>query len=122
MSLLNHVAIEMPRALTDETVAFYELLGFSRVDPPESLLDVAAWVRDGEQTVHLLYVEDPVVPPRGHLAVVRPDYEATIARLQAAGHPFRHHEVHWGSPRGYATDPVGHTVEIMEFPPPLPPL
>ncbi|UGS38884.1 VOC family protein [Capillimicrobium parvum] len=119
MSLINHVAVEMPRSLTEETVAFYELLGFERVSPPESLLDIAAWVRSGEQTIHLLYVEDPVVPPRGHIAIVRADYEGTVARLEAAGHSYRRHEVHWGSPRGYATDPVGHMIEVMEFPPPL---
>ncbi|MFN8204406.1 MAG: VOC family protein [Solirubrobacteraceae bacterium] len=119
MTLLNHVAIEMPRALTEATVGFYELLGFERVAPPASLLDVAAWVRDGEQTIHLLYVEDPVVAPRAHIAVVRLDYEATIERLRAAGHSFSPHEVHWGSPRGYTADPVGHRVEIMQFAPPL---
>ena len=119
MSLINHVAVEMPRSQTEETVAFYELLGFERVSPPESLLDIAAWVRSGDQTIHFLFVEDPVVPPRGHIAIVCADYEETVARLEAAGHPYRRHEVHWGSPRGYATDPVGHTIEIMEFPPPL---
>jgi len=122
MTLINHVAIEMPRPLTEQTIAFYELLGFTRVEPPESLFDIAAWVRDGQQTIHFLYTDEPVVPPRGHLAIVRPDYEETIARLEAAGHPYERHEVHWGSPRGYATDPVGHRVEIMEFPAPLPPL
>jgi catechol 2,3-dioxygenase-like lactoylglutathione lyase family enzyme len=120
--MINHFAVEMPRAQTEACVAFYELLGFERIDPPESLRDIAAWVRAGDLTLHLLFVEDPVVPPIGHIAVVCPDYEETIARLEAAGHPYERHEVHWGSPRGYATDPAGHRVEVMEFPAPLPPL
>jgi catechol 2,3-dioxygenase-like lactoylglutathione lyase family enzyme len=115
--MIHHVAVETPRARVREQIAFYALLGFEEVPAPETLQGVAEWVqRDGQQ-VHLLYADDPVVAPRGHFAVVCPDYEATVARLESAGFPFERHTVHWGSPRGYVHDPVGHRIEVMEFPP-----
>jgi len=58
-----------------------------------------------------------VIPPRGHLAVVASDYEATIAALRAAGHEVDPREEHWDSPRSFVRDPAGHVVEVMQFPP-----
>ncbi|HEU4655941.1 MAG TPA: VOC family protein [Capillimicrobium sp.] len=118
--MIHHVAVETPRAAVDACVAFYGLLGFEPVTPPPGLVDVAAWVeRDGQQ-IHLLYVDGPddaVVPPEGHVAVVCPDYEATVARLRAAGFAFEPRTEHWGSPRCFVSDPAGHRVEVMQFPP-----
>jgi catechol 2,3-dioxygenase-like lactoylglutathione lyase family enzyme len=99
-------------------VAFYELLGFERVNPPPSLRDRAAWVeRDGTQ-VHLMLVDQPATLPNGHAAVVVDDYDATLAALRAAGHPVEPRAEHWGAPRAFVTDPSGHVVEVMSAPPP----
>lgn len=116
--MIHHVAVETPRAAVEACVAFYALLGFGRVEPAGTLADVAAWVeRDGQQ-VHLLYEDDPVVPRQGHVAVVCPDYDATVARLREAGFEPDPRTEHWGSPRCFVTDPAGHRVEVMRFPPP----
>ena len=39
----------------------------------------------GPTQIHLLFAEDPVVPPQGHAAVVVDDFDATVAALGEAG-------------------------------------
>ena len=115
---LQHVSLETRRADAEAEVAFWALLGFDEVRPPEGLVDVASWVaRDGTQ-IHLLFADDPVVMPRGHVAVVAPDYEAAMARLRDAGLEPRPAREHWGAHRSFVRTPAGHTVEVMAAPPP----
>jgi len=114
---LQHAAIETKPSDADALVAFFAPLGFEEVAPPESLRGRTRWVqRDGTQ-VHLLLTDDPVVPPSGHVAVVAPDYDATVAALRAAGHEVADRAQHWGAPRAFAIAPGGHRVEVMAAPP-----
>jgi len=114
---LQHAAIETKPSDADALVAFFALLGFEEVAPPESLRGRTRWVqRDGTQ-VHLLLTDDPVVPPSGHVAVVAPDYDATVAALRAVGHEVADRAQHWGAPRAFAIAPGGHRVEVMAAPP-----
>jgi catechol 2,3-dioxygenase-like lactoylglutathione lyase family enzyme len=99
-------------------VAFYALLGFREVEPPGTLDEVAAWVERRGTQVHLLFADDPVVPPEGHFAVVVDDYDATIARLRAEGFDPEARAEQWGAPRSFVRDPAGHRVEVMSAPPP----
>jgi len=114
---LHHVAVEIRREQTEECAAFYELLGFERIEPPPTLVDRAAWLERGGTHVHLLFADEPVAAPMGHLAVVADDYGATLQRLHDAGHETMPGGVHWGSPRIFVRDPAGHVVEVMAFPP-----
>jgi catechol 2,3-dioxygenase-like lactoylglutathione lyase family enzyme len=114
--VLHHVGIEVAAADVEATVGFFELLGFVRVEPPPSL-GKYTWVeREGTQ-VHLMPCEEPVVPQAGHLAVVIPDFEEALKRLQDAGHEAERRREHWGSPRAWATAPSGHRIELMAAPP-----
>ncbi|HEX5593731.1 MAG TPA: VOC family protein [Solirubrobacterales bacterium] len=114
--MLHHVGIEIAPAEIEAAVGFFELLGFERVEPPETLR-AFTWVeREGTQ-VHLMPREDPVVPEVGHLAVVVADFEETLRRLEAAGHTAERRREHWGSPRAWAIAPGGHRVELMAAPP-----
>jgi catechol 2,3-dioxygenase-like lactoylglutathione lyase family enzyme len=116
--MLQHVAVEVPRELADACAAFWALLGFERVEPPPTLAERATWVeREGTQ-VHLMYADDPVVPPKGHAAVVVADYERALAALRDAGHEPEPRPEHWGAPRCFVHDPAGHRVEVMSAPPP----
>ena len=115
--MIQHVALEVTRDRVDACVEFYELLDFEQVEPPESLRDRAAGVERGGTQVHLLYVEEPVVVPRGHVAVVVDDWQSTFERLREAGHAVEQRREHWGSPRAYVRDPAGHLIELMAFPP-----
>src|SRR3954466_2815141 len=111
--MLQHVTIELRTGQGDECVEFYALLGFQRVDPPESLQGRATWVeRDGTQ-VHLMPVDDPVVPPSGHHAVLVSDYDSTFAALRDAGFEPEPRKEHWGAARSFVRNPAGHRVEVM---------
>jgi hypothetical protein len=104
--VIHHVALETRPADVDAETAWWAMLGFLRVGPPEALRDRAVWLeRDGAQ-VHLMRTEEPRAA--GHVAIVGPWPP-----------PVEHEErtAHWGSPRAYATTPGGHTVEVMAAPP-----
>jgi catechol 2,3-dioxygenase-like lactoylglutathione lyase family enzyme len=109
---LRHVALPTLREDVPAEVAFWALLGFSLVEPPESLRDRATWVQadDGTQ-IHLLYASEPA--HAGHVAIVAPDFDAAFAALQAAGHVPAPRTQHWGAPRAYVRSPGGHLVELM---------
>jgi catechol 2,3-dioxygenase-like lactoylglutathione lyase family enzyme len=116
--MLQHVGIEIAPTDVDRAVEFFTLLGFEQVDPPAALAEGFTWLeRDGTQ-VHLMHEEQPTVPERGHLAVVVPDFEATLARLHEHGFATRAGREHWGVPRAHASAPGGHRVELMAAPPP----
>jgi hypothetical protein len=114
---LQHAAIETDPRDADALVAFFALLDFEEVEPPQSLRGRTRWVQSGATQIHLLLTDDPVVPPAGHVAVVAPGYEATITALRAAGHEVADRAQHWGAPRAFATAPGGHRVEVMAAPP-----
>jgi catechol 2,3-dioxygenase-like lactoylglutathione lyase family enzyme len=115
--VIQHVSVEVPRERVDDCAAFWELLGFRRVEPPPTLSDRAIWVeREGTQ-VHLMYADDPVVPPKAHVAVVVADYDRALGALRDGGHDPEPRPEHWGVPRCFVHDPVGHRVEVMAGPP-----
>jgi catechol 2,3-dioxygenase-like lactoylglutathione lyase family enzyme len=115
--VIQHVALEVAPERVSDCIDFYALLGFERVEPPESLRDRAAWVERAGTQVHLLFVDEPRTLTAGHLAVVVEGWEGTLARLGAAGHEVDPRREHWGSPRAYVRDPGGNLVELMAFPP-----
>jgi catechol 2,3-dioxygenase-like lactoylglutathione lyase family enzyme len=116
--MLQHVSLEVRRDQVDGCVAFWELLGFARVEPPPTLRERAAWVERERTQIHLMHVDDPAVPPAGHAAVVAADYESTLEALRLAGFEPEPRSEHWGAPRSFVRDPAGHRVEIMSAPPP----
>jgi catechol 2,3-dioxygenase-like lactoylglutathione lyase family enzyme len=111
--MLQHVTIEVTAEQVDACVAFYALLGFARVDPPESLAGIATWVERAGTQVHLMTVDEPVVPPKGHHALLVDDYDATLAALRDAGFEPQPREQHWGAARAFVENPAGHRVEVM---------
>jgi catechol 2,3-dioxygenase-like lactoylglutathione lyase family enzyme len=117
---LQHAALETAAADREPLVAFFALLGFKEVQPPGELGERSRWVqRDGTQ-IHILFADEPVAPPQGHVAVVAPDYDAAMERLRAAGFEPDQRTRHWGAPRCFVRAPGGHRVEVMAAPPPSP--
>jgi catechol 2,3-dioxygenase-like lactoylglutathione lyase family enzyme len=115
--MLQHVGIEIVPTDVDRAVELFTLLGFERVEPPPALAEDFTWLeREGTQ-VHLMHEEQPTVPPRAHLAVVVPDFDATLHRLHEHGFETRPGREHWGSPRAQVIAPGGHRVELMAGPP-----
>lgn len=115
--MIAHVAIEIREEDAPACVRFWALLGFARVTPPPALAERAAWVQHGDTQVHLLFAQDPVIAPSGHIAVVAGDYGAALAELRAAGFAPDARTEYWGSPRCFVRCPAGHRVEVMAFAP-----
>jgi catechol 2,3-dioxygenase-like lactoylglutathione lyase family enzyme len=116
---IHHVALATRPDDVEAEVAFWALLGFSVVEPPASLRDRATWVQAPDATqIHLLHADEATAAPRGHIAIVAPAFDATLTRLDAAGHTPEPRTPHWGAPRAYVHSPSGHLVELMAAPPP----
>lgn len=114
--MLHHVGIEVRPAEVERTVELFGLLGFERVEPPETLREFT-WLERGGTQVHLMPSESPTVPPRGHTAVVVADFERAFAALQEHGFEVERRREHWGAPRALTFTPDGHRVELMAYPP-----
>jgi catechol 2,3-dioxygenase-like lactoylglutathione lyase family enzyme len=114
--MLHHVGIEVAPADVEALASFFELIGFERVEPPETLREYI-WLECEGTQVHLMPEEEPTVPSPGHLAVVVADFEATVARLRERGFAVEAKREHWGEPRALAHAPGGHRVELMAAPP-----
>ncbi|MGV1050077.1 MAG: VOC family protein [Solirubrobacterales bacterium] len=110
--MIHHVGIEILPADVARAVELLELLGFEQVEPPPTLAGFT-WLQRGGTQVHLMPDEAPVVPPRGHLALVADDFDRTLARLRAAGFEPEPRREHWGAPRALVLAPGGHRVELM---------
>jgi catechol 2,3-dioxygenase-like lactoylglutathione lyase family enzyme len=110
--MLHHVGIEVAPADIERTIELFQLLGFEPVEPPETLSEFSWLERDGTQ-VHLMPTESPTVPPRGHTAVVLPDFDQAVAELRKHGFEVELRREHWGVPRAVAIAPAGHRVELM---------
>lgn len=115
--MIHHVALETREADVAEAERFWSLLGFARVDVPSSLTGRAVWLEREATQIHLLYADEPVAPPSGHVAVVAEDYEPALERLRAAGYEPQPRREHWGAPRCFVRAPGGHRVEVMSAPP-----
>lgn len=114
--MIHHVGIEVHPAEMETAAAFFELIGFQRVEPPPTLREYTWLEHEGTQ-VHLMPEEEPTVPSPGHLAVVAPDFEATVKQLREHGFTVEPKREHWGEPRALAIAPGGHRVELMAAPP-----
>jgi Glyoxalase/Bleomycin resistance protein/Dioxygenase superfamily len=114
--MLHHVGLEIAPRDAEAAVGFFELLGFERVEPPETLREFTWLERAGTQ-VHLMPEEEPTVPSPGHLAVVVDDFDGTVARVREAGFEIELKREHWDERRALAIAPGGHRVELMAAPP-----
>jgi catechol 2,3-dioxygenase-like lactoylglutathione lyase family enzyme len=115
--MLQHVTLEVRANDVRACVAFWELLGFTQMEPPPVLRDRFTWVEREDTQIHLVPVEAPVPAREGHVAVVADDYDATLARLTGAGFELREGSNAWDAPRSFVRDPAGHLVEVMSKPP-----
>lgn len=115
--MLQHVALELHPTDRPQAEAFFTLVGFELVAPPQSLRERSSWLERAGTQIHLLFTDDPVAPPQGHCALVVEEYAQVLAELRAAGHEVEERPEHWGAPRAFAAAPGGHRVELMAAPP-----
>jgi hypothetical protein len=115
--MIHHVALEIRHEQVREEVSFWGLLGFAEVPVPEDLGGGFAWVERAGTQIHLLGVEDPVVPAQAHVAVVVENFDRTLSDLADAGfEPIERRQL-WGERRAKVSSPGGHVVEFMAAPP-----
>jgi catechol 2,3-dioxygenase-like lactoylglutathione lyase family enzyme len=119
--VLHHASLEIRRDGADAEVAFWALLGYPEIPAlTESLAARSRWLQDrgpSRHQIHLVYEDDPTILRRAHLAIVRDDYDATLAALRAAGFDVVDREPYWDSPRAFVHSPAGHRIEVMAFAP-----
>ena len=116
--MIQHVALEVREGDTDAEVAFWALLDFEEVEPPGTLRERSRWVQRRGSQVHLLFTDEPVAMPQGHVAVMAGShYDEWLAALGDAGFEVDHRPEHWGAPRAFVRSPAGHRVELMAMPP-----
>ena len=115
--MLQHVTLEVRADDVRSCVAFWELLGFTEMEPPPMLRDRFTWVERDDTQIHLVPVDAPVPAREGHVAVVADDYEATLARLTDKGFELREGSNAWDAARSFVRDPAGHLIEVMSKPP-----
>ena len=115
--MLQHVTLEVLPDQVDPCVRFWALLGFDWMLAPPTLRDRFTWVARGDTQIHLMPVDDPAVPTRGHTAVVAEDYDAALAALHEAGFALEPGSNAWDAPRTFVHCPAGHRVEVMSAPP-----
>jgi hypothetical protein len=110
--------MEVNKRTLSKELRFWTIAGFVQVAVPDVLGSGYAWFeREGTQ-IHLIAVDEPVVPVKGHAAIVAPEFDLTVERLREAGFEVRDGRELWGAARAKAITPGGHTVELMAAPPP----
>jgi catechol 2,3-dioxygenase-like lactoylglutathione lyase family enzyme len=116
--MVHHVALEVRPDLMAAEGKFWVAAGFEPVAAPEGLGAGFDWYeREGTQ-IHVMAVGQPGEPSRrGHVAIVAPDFEATLARLGEEGFEVSETRNLWGARRAKGRTPAGHLVELMESPP-----
>lgn len=115
--MLHHAALEIRPSDAGADSRFWLALGFVRVPVPATLGPGYDWFERNGTQIHLMQVADPVIPGRGHAAVVVPDFDAALERLERIGIETVPGWPHWGERRVKATLPSGHLVELMAAPP-----
>ncbi len=115
--MIHHVAVDVPSGELEAAVAFWALLGFDEVPPPDALRGTWRWVERAGGQIHLRGVDQTPSSGGWHVAVVVPDHAAAVHRLHAAGFTYTAGSEHWGEARGKTVAPGGCHVELMAAPP-----
>ena len=113
---LDHVQLAIPAGGEELADAFYVgLLGMVRDEKPAVMAARGGrWYHEGDCVLHLGV--DPEFRParKAHPAIVVDDYDALIARLEAAGYPTTPNDEIEGVTRCHVADPFGNRLELLK--------
>jgi catechol 2,3-dioxygenase-like lactoylglutathione lyase family enzyme len=114
---LHHVNLVVRPGETAKVEAFYtEVLGLRpAVKPTEGTSPGGAWfeINDSQQ-MHISERVDAAMHDDLHFALVVDDFDAVLARLAAAGAPWKAQADLFGGRRGSTRDPLGSRIELLE--------
>lgn len=113
---IDHVQLAMPAGREALARAFYAgLLGLPEVPkPPLLAARGGCWFESDRVKLHLGVEADFRPARKAHPALLVDDLEALAALLQAAGHGFTPDDEQDGTRRGYADDPFGNRIELIQ--------
>ncbi len=114
---LHHVNLVVKPGETAQVAGFYtDVLGLTAaVKPTEGTSPGGAWFDiDGHTQLHISERADAVMHDDMHFALVVDDFDATVARLTAAGAQWREQPDLFGGRRGSTRDPLGNRIELLE--------
>ena len=115
--MLHHVSLEIAPEEVERTIEFFGLLGFGRIEPPDSIAPFVTWLESGTTQIHLIHTPEPTTPALGHPAVVAADFDSAVDGLRGSGFQVEDADELWGERRSFAVLPGGQRVEVMAAPP-----
>ena len=112
---LDHVAVTAPHELEDEVVSWYRtVLGLEQVDKPPEAGVTGAWLRAGDQEVHISI--DPQNPSqKPHFCLIVDDFDGAVDALRAASCHIEQASAIPGRRRFFTRDPAGNRLEIAAW-------
>jgi catechol 2,3-dioxygenase-like lactoylglutathione lyase family enzyme len=114
---LHHVNIVVHPGETEQLVAFYtEVLGLHQANKPvEGTSRGGAWFDINESNqLHISERDDAAMHDDMHFGLVVDDFDAVLARLAAAGAPWKPQPDLFDGRRGSTRDPLGNRIELLE--------
>ncbi len=111
--MLHHIALEVAPDDVAADSRFWILAGFEQVEVPAALGEGFTWFEKAGTQIHLMATDEPVIPSRGHVAIVARDFEETLTRLADGGFEAEERSPLWGQRRVKMAAPSGHLVEVM---------
>jgi catechol 2,3-dioxygenase-like lactoylglutathione lyase family enzyme len=114
---LHHVNIVVKPGETERLVAFYrDVLGLEPTQKPaDGTTPGGAWFDINEShQLHISERPDAVMHDDMHFGLVVDDFDAVLARLEAANAPWQPQADLFGGRRGSTRDPLGNRIELLE--------
>jgi catechol 2,3-dioxygenase-like lactoylglutathione lyase family enzyme len=114
---INHVQLAMPEGQEETARTFYvNILGLIEIPKPAALLRRGgAWFQSDQVQVHLGVDHDFHAARKAHPAFLVDDLEATLEKVQTAGHEWDLSQPELdGYRRCHVYDPFGNRIELME--------
>jgi catechol 2,3-dioxygenase-like lactoylglutathione lyase family enzyme len=113
---IDHVQLAIPVGGEERARAFYvATLGLVEVDKPAAMrVRGGMWFQAGPVQIHLGIDPDMRPSVKAHPALVVAGLDAYLARIAAAGAPWKEATDLPGVRRGHTEDPFGNRIELIE--------
>jgi catechol 2,3-dioxygenase-like lactoylglutathione lyase family enzyme len=113
---IHHVNVVVAPGCTESVLGFYvDVLRLRQVPKPtEGVAASGAWFDIDDRTQVHVSERDGSAHPQSHFGLVVDDFDAVLARLDAAGASWEAQADLFGGRRGFTRDPAGNRIELLE--------